>query len=175
VSTIVDPLYDFRFVKPEDLEKARRRGTAIHKTVELYELGRLNESTLHPFLAGCLKQWLDFRKTMQYVPKLLEQQVHSEKWGYAGTFDNAGMMAGTEYLLDLKGGQKYEPHKVQTAGYKIAGVERGIISESALRASLYLDDGGWEIEYHRNEGDRAVFLSLLTIHKWREQNVRARK
>lgn len=175
VSKVLEPLYDFRFVSPEALERARKRGTAIHKTVELYELGRLNEETLHPSLAACLKQWLDFKQTMKYVPRRQEMQVYSEKFGYAGTYDGDGDMDGRPMLLDLKSGEKYEPHKVQTMAYKVAAVELGIITEDCARGSLYISEDQWEFEFHTNNGDRAAFLSLLTVLKWREHNGRGRR
>lgn len=175
VSKVIEPLYDFRFVSPEALERARKRGTAIHKTIELFELGRLNRATLHPALEACLGRWIDFKQTMNYVPRRLEQQVFSKKFGYAGTYDGDGTMQGDEMLLDVKSGEVYEPHKVQTAAYKIAAVEQGFVTENCLRGSIYISEDSWEFQFHKIEGDRAAFLSLLTILKWRENNGRNRR
>lgn len=172
VSKVIEPLYDFRFVSPENLERARQRGHAIHKTIELFEQNRLNFETLHPDLWKCLEQWMDFKEVTSFVPRRQEQMVYSEKYGYAGTFDTDGTMAGDEMLLDIKGGQKYEPHKIQTAAYKLAGVERGILTENCRRASLYITPDNWTLEFHRDEGERVVFLSLLTVLKWRMHNAR---
>lgn len=175
VSTLLDPLYDFRFVSQENLEKARKKGKAIHRTIELYEKGTLDQDTLHPFLASCLKQWIDFKQVMGYVASISEHMVHSDQFGYAGTLDGGGKMGDFEMLLDVKSGSKYEPHKLQTMGYKIAAVERKILSESCKRGSIYIDHDSWDFEYHHDEGgDRAAFLSLLTIHKWRQKNVRVK-
>ena len=70
VSSILEPAYDFRFVKEDDLIRTRELGKKVHKTVELFELGRLNRETLHPFLADHLKQWIAFKNDMGYVPLL---------------------------------------------------------------------------------------------------------
>ena len=171
VSKILERMCDFRFVKEADLERSRRRGKAIHKTIEMYELDTLEQSTLSPFLQRCLANWIDFKKDCEYEVVHTERLVHSSSFGYAGTLDSGGILRRKDTLLDMKSGAVYPWHKLQTMGYKIAGVERGIMTNTTNRASLYIDDQEWQIQYHDNDGgDRAAFLSLLTIYKWEIAN-----
>lgn len=171
VSGIIMPAYDFRFVKPEVLERAAALGSMVHKTVELFERGTLNLDTLHPFLHDHLKQWLRFKDECNFTYVRGEHIVYSEKYQYCGTYDCDGRFSDSQVLLDIKTGSKYEPHKLQTAGYKIAAVEMGILQQDCRRASLYLDRKGYELSFHqRDTQDVPAFLGLRTFERWERDN-----
>lgn len=168
VSKILEALYDFRFVKDADLKAASDRGKKVHKTIELAEQGRLNEATLHPFLAAHLDSWRTFCADFKFTPKHHEVVVHSKKYGLAGTYDVDGEMEddGT-WLIDIKTGLVYPAHKLQTAAYKKMAVDGGVLPPETKRASVYLFEDGYDVKFHTNPIDEAAFLSLLTVHHWK--------
>lgn len=179
VSTIIEPAYDFRFVNAEAMEKARDKGHKVHKTIQLHEQAELKRDTLHETLAKYLAQWERFKEDFGYVPLGIEVPVHSVKYQFAGTMDSHGVLIPQdadgdqhELLLDVKTGEEYEPHKLQTAGYGIAAVERGILKKGHKRASLYLSEDGYALRWHTGLHDDVAFLALLTFHRWRQSHGR---
>jgi len=167
VTQCLEAAYDFRFVDAAVLQKAADFGTKVHKTIELFEQGRLNRATLHPLLNAHLEQWIKFKREMAFVVTSTEQLVYSTKRRYAGTMDCYGVLGGDEMLLDVKTGGVYAPHQLQTAGYKMAAVEMGVMSNSARRSSLYLREDEYEIRFHSGGSDDVVFMSLLNFTHWR--------
>lgn len=180
VTRPLEMLYDFRFVKEEDLQRSRDLGKKVHKTVELFEAGSLDRTSLHVTLDNHLVQWERFKADFGYIPRSFERFVGSRKYGYCGQIDSEGILLPTddlpEYdlLLDIKTGEEYAAHELQTMGYLIAAVEQGIISEKSKRASLYLWKDGYCLRWHSNPMDKAAFLSAMTIYHWRHHNGKAR-
>lgn len=171
VSTIIMPAYDFRFVSAEAMAKASKHGTMVHKTVELFERGTLNLDTLHPFLSDHLKQWQKFKNECQFTYLRGEQLVASERHQYCGTYDCDGLLGDSELLLDLKTGQKYPPHALQTAGYKTAAIEMGLLPPDIRRGSLYLSRDSYELSFHtKDTQDVPAFLGLRTFRRWKEDH-----
>lgn len=173
VSEILDHAYDFRFVDPDAMERARDLGKKVHKTIELFEDGVLDRATLHPSLDNHLKQWERFKDDFLFLPIAHELIVGSRKHKFCGTLDCHGLLLprvdGDEeepLLLDVKTGEEYAPHKLQTAAYKIAAVEQGILPASTKRASLYLDEEGYAIRWHKGPMDEVAFISLSTFRHW---------
>lgn len=177
VSEILEPMYDFRFVDPAALERSRDFGKKVHKTVELFEAGDLKRDTLHVTLNNHLTQWERFKEDFLFLPIAHEILVASRKYSYCGTFDCHGLLlpqnpgdVEEHLLLDVKTGEEYDAHKLQTAGYKTAAVEQGILPVSTKRASLYLYEDGYDVRWHNNKLDEVAFLSLATIKYWRKHH-----
>lgn len=174
VTSPLDMFYDFRFVKEVDLEKARDKGKKVHKTIELFEAGTLDRKSLDPVLERHLHWWEKFKADFGFLPAGFEVFVASRKRRFCGQMDCHGILLPMdqrpeeELLLDVKTGVPYAPHSLQTAGYKIAAVEQGILGKDAKRASLYLDEEGYQIKWHTSPMDELAFLSALTIHHWRQ-------
>jgi hypothetical protein len=173
VSSIIEHMIDFRFVKAEVLERSRDYGSKVHKTIELFEQGRLNRDTLHPKLAGPLKGWIAWKKDFGYKPCGFEVPVAHLRYRYAGTMDSYGVLCDstgrTECALipDLKTGLAYAAHKLQTAGYKKAAEHMGLVPPDTKRGSLYLsEDGDYDWKWHPNEIDEACFLNLAHAKHW---------
>lgn len=174
VSEILEAAYDFRFVDAAAMERARDLGKKVHKTVELFEQGTLNEKTLHKVLANHLDQYKRFKDDYNYLSVGQEVRVASRKYGFCGTLDNHGLLLPAhvadpeeELLLDVKTGDEYAPHKLQTAGYKIAAVEMGLIKPTAKRLSLYLDEESYRVRWHiHNAIDEVAFISLRNFYHW---------
>lgn len=177
VTSLLEPLYDFRFVDQAVLEKSRDMGKKVHKTVELFEEGVLDRNKLHPLLDAHLEQWLKFKEDFRFLPRRHEVVVASRKYKFAGQLDCEGLLLPVAHdaneeplLLDIKTGAQYAPHTLQTAGYKVASCEMGILPDSTKRASLYLAEDGYDFRWHNNPFDLPAFLSLLTINHWRRHH-----
>lgn len=91
VSTI---LRDMGLAKPyPDLpavEWGRARGTAVHKAIQLYEQGALDETCLHPDIAGPFKAYQAFRGDTGYHPEAFEERVCHDGLRFRGTLDSRG-------------------------------------------------------------------------------------
>lgn len=178
VSSIIELAYDFRFVDAAAMERARDLGSKVHLTIDLYERGRLKEATLHEVLRKHLDQYKKFKDDFGYVSAGTEVRVGSRRHQYCGTLDNHGFLMPTadtpeiELILDEKTGDDYAPHKLQTAGYKLAAVEMGLVKADAQRASLYLSEDEYCLRWHRGRVDELTFVSLRNFHYWSTHHAR---
>ena len=60
VTSIVEPLTDFRLVKPDVMQAAQQLGTAVHLACELDDHGTLDTDDLDPALIPYLPAWRQF-------------------------------------------------------------------------------------------------------------------
>ena len=127
VTTILKPLTDFSFVKPEALEAASLFGTAVHKACELDDLDFLDEEALDPALAPYLQAWRKFSTDYRAAWTAIEERVYSPTHDYAGTLDRFGkvVLPGTftpkDAVVDIKSGVALYPAVgPQLAAYKNA-------------------------------------------------------
>lgn len=177
VTSVLDMLYDFRFVSAETLERSRDLGTKVHNTVHLFEQGVLKRKSLHAVLDNHLIQYERFKADFNYVCEATEVFVGSRKYRYAGQMDNHGLLLPQQdeesedsLLLDVKTGDEYPAHHLQTAGYLEAAVEMGVLPSSTKRASLYLSEDGYRFRWHKGQHDRVAFISLLNVAHWRRHH-----
>lgn len=175
VSEIIAPAYDFDFADRAAMEVARDLGKKAHRAIELHEEGRLDMRNLAPELGGRVEQWERFKSDHGYLPEASEEKVASRRWQYCGTMDSRGIwlpVHGREEragLVDVKTGKPYPPHKLQTAGYKIAAVETGILPASTLRATVYLEEDSYEVQFYDNPADEAAFSGLAMFAQWKRR------
>ena len=117
VSEIISPLVDYSEVNPITLANACNYGIAVHRTIELWLNGNLDENC--GFSEG-LKQPLDEFKKIQGIFSLelfaCEIKLFDEKLRFAGTLD----VSGVNQIIDIKT-RKYNPitDDLQLAGYEI--------------------------------------------------------
>ena len=156
--------------------KAQRRGTLVHKTVELHEKGSLNYETLHPTLAGYLESWENAKRDLKIQVVASELLVASRKWWYAGRLDilaHVGRQSSALSLIDIKSGQKHltDQAAAQTAAYKEAYNEHivGKTGRITDRYTIWLGkDGKYQYEPQNDGNDLNVFLGLLNQQRWRK-------
>lgn len=181
VTTILQPLSNraYSSVNSSVLEYARKRGTAVHEALEMYDLGGGIEAS--PEIEGYIRAYLEW--TSIYKPRWtdVESIVYSKSNGYIGTLDRAGTLNGREFaIVDLKTSTPSKEALVsvccQTAAYAIAYTEHNgkplRFAESIKRYGLFLkSDGTYRLvdceEYENKYGfiGMLVFFNLLTIHK----------
>lgn len=174
VSEILRPLVDFSRVPPDALEFARERGTAVHKATELHDLGTLDEDSVDEHVRPYLNAWKKFLEETGFIPRLIEHRVYHGGYGYCGTIDRLGVMtrlAGSPgAVIDIKTPVQLGPVVgIQLAAYKEA--LRGTSNISGLRYAVQLrSDAQYRLIQYADPQDFGVFVALLTIKKWREQN-----
>lgn len=162
-----------------ELEKAAEIGTGAHKMVEWACRRMLGQKVKEPevgekSLWGYMA-WDDWRKSVDFQPLMMEQQVWSEKFLYAGTFDILGLVRGRRALIDVKTSKNlYPTMRVQLAAYAHALVEMGHEPpELLLLLRLPKKESDPAFEAHPvNESVDAlfsIFLHALEISRWKRE------
>lgn len=171
VTEVLDQLVDFRFVKAEVLERARRLGTAVHVACELHDKGTLDESTVVPAVAPYLAAYRKFLAEVAPEWRGVEEKVCHELHRYAGTLDRRGFVFKRRAVLDIKSGAATATVGLQTAAYLEAHDSiYGADVDSPARFALYLrEDGTYALEEIKTsrQNDFRTFLSALNLYNWR--------
>lgn len=171
VTQIIAPLYDFSMVREELLELARERGSAVHIACELDDQGDLDEASVDPRIRPYLEGWRRFRYDNEFEVESIEERLQHPIHGYAGTLDRVGILKGKRILLDIKTTSALHPAVgVQLAGYLDARTLANPVQLITRRYAIQLRrDGTYRLQPYDRPDDRAVFQSLLTIHRFRER------
>jgi hypothetical protein len=113
---------------------------------------------------------LQFREENNVEVIACEKLGYSEKYGFAGTIDRIITMNGDgPFIADIKTGEQYVPHELQSAGYKLIAINNFWCDNKVRRCSIYLYDDGYEIKMHNDPMDEAAFLALLTFKKYMDR------
>lgn len=141
-------------------------GTAVHKAVELFVLGTLDESTLmeeiKPYLIGFKK----FLAETEFEVTETEQKLFHKELFVAGTADLFGLFGDKYSVVDIKSGVKQKWHGVQTAAYACMKAE----DEEMGRFCLYLNKkGGYKLEKYSDPRDLTFFRNLVGVHHGKER------
>lgn len=181
VTQLLKPLTDEAFagIPAGILKQKADLGTAVHYATELFDAGQLDEESIHPMVAGYLDGWRRFRREHDHHMQILaaEHKRFHKLLRYAGTIDRRVMFDGRPSVLDIKTTGEIYPHVgVQLAGYAMLeesnqadGVK--INAHDYRRLAVQLSpDGNYEIHEFNERMDHSCFMSLLTMHNWKEKN-----
>ena len=174
VTQVLKPITDYSHVDPDQLERARQEGVAIHRMVELDARGRLAVSRLpewiRPFYDGLQR----CKRETGMVVFHSEHRVYHPVHRYAGTLDlHCGfpLIDVPQSVTDVKRsfamGRAIGP---QTAAYLECLKATGQAKGSYRRFGLRFLPGDYRLEPFEEPGDFAVFLSLLTIKRWEQSH-----
>ena len=171
-----------------ELEKAQEIGSKAHALIEWYTRKMLGqapgpepvvpEKSLWAYMA-----WDDWRKSVDFQPVLMEQQVWSEEYEYAGTLDCVAMVRGLRTLVDYKTSKALYPETnfLQVAAYNHALGEMGHGEcEAAIILRLPKKESDPEFEARTVDVPQDVlfskFLEALRLYRWKDecQNVKER-
>lgn len=156
------------------LERASERGTKVHRAIELYLQGDLDELSLDPAIADYFYGYIKFERETGFRPEASELRVFSKKYGYAGTLDLAGPDPKAKRLfsyIDIKTSAKLMP----TVGPQLAAYERAHVEETGskkknLRYGLLLTpDGNYQLREYTDSADWGAFLACLTVYNWKRK------
>ena len=153
-------LSDYSDIPASILKVAADVGTDIHTACAEFDRGGSmpKNELLAEYVQGWAKFVRDFSAKWQYV----EQFRYNARYGYAGTPDRLGYVNDRWTVIDIKTGAPAKWHRVQTAGYAMFST-----SNIPYRMAVYLKPGGYKIVEHKDKLDEQVFLSALTIFKFK--------
>lgn len=166
VTSILQPLVDFSKVPRDVLEAKRDLGQRVHLACQLDDEHDLDEDSVETDVAPYLSAWRRFLRETGARVLENEQRVFHRALRYAGTLDNILQLNGKIWLADKKTSIA-APMSVgpQTAAYVAAFGMKTVTH----RASVQLrPDGTYQFVPLTGQDDYAVFLSCLTIHKFKE-------
>lgn len=175
VTQVLKPLYDFSRVDPAMLQAKAALGTAVHLACELLDNDDLDEESedgraallpLAGYLAGYKKFKADKKPTVIENETRLFHPVHK----FAGTIDRRFEFEGDVWDVDLKSTVAMSPIVgLQTAAYSEMFKANG--KPRARRGALQLfPDGKYKLWEFKDPSDFSVFLSLLTVQRFKERH-----
>lgn len=174
VTQLLQPLVSYTGIDPAVLEAAQDRGSDVHEACHLFELEMLDEEYLRaesPYILGYVEGWKAFIRDCAPVWTRMETPLYHPVHRFAGTPDREGgfLYGGvrvTEATLDIKTGTTSHPAwGLQTAGYRL------LSGASGRRFTVQLGAGGtYKILEWTDPTDLPAFLSLRTLHTWRERH-----
>lgn len=152
-------------------EVALNNGTAIHKTLELYDNGTLDMRDLDGRLKKCIALWEQFKKDFGILKILAVEKKVSMSALYAGTVDRVvALGGGKKMVLDFKSGNPQRWGALQTAGYAMAYDILSFTKYERCCAKVHWDmDRIVYMPYH-NEEDYNIFMSMANIYHWKKKN-----
>lgn len=165
VTSILQPLSGLHFIDRAVLDAAANFGKAVHRACELDDLGELDEEQMDPALGPYLAGWRRFSKDYAVKWSLIEQLVHNQQQGYAGTLDRYGLVKGDDTVVDIKSSVTLSP----TVGPQLAAYQRAIPGASLITKRmgvLLKPDGTYQAKTYTSPGDWPLFVSLLTLQRW---------
>ena len=168
VTTLMKPLSDdfYRAVDPEMLEKAAKRGTAIHNAVENF--AQFGIEDIPPAYGGyfqAFRTWWELRK-----PEVLatECRVYHKILRYAGTADLICVIGGRVTLVDYKSSAQVNSKlcAVQLEGYDRAFESHGVKIDDLMILHLSRDGKYSEVPFQRNARCWSVLSALMTVRNY---------
>ena len=175
VTQILADLSIFSRLDPAVIAAAAEDGRLVHRAVELFNRGDLDEDSLHASLVGYVTAWKRFVHDFQFHAILIEQIVWSDRWKFAGTLDVYGswkpLRLRRAALVDVKSGLKDLCHGPQTAAYLEAGRERNTVTRHAVdRVVVRLGiNGFYEVDEYADPADWSYFQAALHVYRFQER------
>lgn len=176
VTSVLKPLYNFDGINPDVLNAKAALGTAVHRACELLDNDDLDEESdagraaLLP-IAGYLAGYKQFKSDKRLMIVANEQRLFHPVHRYAGTIDRSYAMGGDLWDVDLKSTVSMSPIVgLQTAAYTEMFRANGR-KQPARRGALQLfPDGTYKLHEFTDSSDYPVFLSLLTVQRFKERH-----
>lgn len=155
-------IYDY--IPPERLAKAQHFGNAVHKMLELHDIGRLNMDKLDINLFPILNQWMELKAQNNVQIHAIEAKIFNRMYMFAGRLDRFVDWNGQLAIVDFKTSVAENPlTKIQLAGYQIA-LESMIKQKVKARISIRFGIGKQPIvTQYTDANDARIFTAMLTV------------
>lgn len=172
VTQIIGSQFPLLNIPQAALEFARQMGVAIHSACELYDIEKLDWSTLDLKVVPYVKAWQRARDQLNLEIVDIEVATHHRLLFYAGRVDRVIKLNGVLGVLDLKRPILNDRAGVQTCAYMHAlntsNYRHGrIVTRFAIQLR---SDGSYRLRQYKDESDWSVFTAALTIHNWRKSH-----
>lgn len=176
VTQILKPLYSFDGIPAAVLNAKAALGTAVHRACELLDNDDLDEESdegraaLLP-LAGYLNAYKAFKRDKKLVILANEKRLYHPVHRYAGQIDRSYAMDGSVWDVDLKSTVSMSPIvALQTAAYTEMLTANGRKTNAKRGALQLFPTGKYKLHEFSDSHDFSVFLSLLTVQRFKERN-----
>lgn len=151
-TTIISDLTCYDFVKPEQLEIARQRGTAVHRMIEL--ISKKEEFDLPAWMLPVQEKWMNFVGQTGLEVVCSERRCFHKTYTYATTLDLCVKMRDREGLGILEIKRSF-----------CAGKAIGL--QTAAQAAAYESETGQRIQWRA-----ALKINENTAVRFEDQNDR---
>lgn len=167
VTTLMKPLSAeaYKTVDPDTLNKAARRGTAVHNALENY--AKFGIEDIDPDLRGYFDAFLNWWELRKPEPIATEHRLYHKIMRYAGTADLICLIDGKVTLVDYKTSSQVNTKMcaVQLEGYDRALESHDIEIENRL--ILHLSKNGYqEVPFQRSGKCWMVLSALITVRNY---------
>lgn len=143
-------------------EKSASYGKFIHSMLEHYDNSELDEDYLKEKDFNILTQYKKFLSDFQIDIIEVEKKIFNKEYFYAGTYDRLAVSqkTGHMFLIDIKTGSVAKSHAIQLAAYAMC------INFPVVRIGLYLTESSYKVRKFEDEGDKHIFKSAITVHRY---------
>lgn len=178
VTSILKPISPYRFFDEQAMEKARKKGVAVHHMVEWECKGTLDLTTLPEWIKPAYDEWMKFKRHSQFIMLESELRVYNNIARYAGTLDLYGtiVIKGKKYYcyIDIKrsmlGGS--------TIGYQIAAyteAHRSMMTPAPVTipkrfALVIREDNDFRLQEFKDPKDYLNFQTCLNYQRLQEKH-----
>lgn len=151
---------------PENVRKeALEKGQEVHRLTEEYDRGNVDMfKELNP-LTGYLDSWIKFKQDFGIENKtfqLIEEPLFSKVNWYACTLDRLI----DDILIEIKTGQEYKTHRLQTAAQTI-NIEENLNIKVKQRLTVYLSESTYKVKPHDRQEDFDYWLAINKTFQWK--------
>ena len=151
-------------------ETSLNNGTAIHKALELHDLGTLDYSSLDNRLKKCIGLWDKFKKDIGITKVIACEHRVAFSNLFAGTIDRIVQCGKDKMVLDFKSGNPQNWAALQTAGYAIAYDMANCWQYKRCCAKVHWDMDRVIYKPYNDVNDFNVFMSMVNIYHWKKNN-----
>jgi len=156
---------DFANIPEYVLQKAARKGSIVHKILELYDQDNLGE--YDPKWQPYIDAWQQFKDDYSIKKFDLIEESLASSLGFATTIDRFV----NNKIFDIKTGGIYEKYALQTAAHEIVLSEIPEYNVSN-RYIVQIKNGKYKVIEHTDPNDKEVFISALNIWKWKHKETK---
>lgn len=151
-------------------EYQRLRGTYIHRATELIDIAMLDWEGLDKSLRPYCDAYVRFLEETRFAPEMSERSLYHPGLLYAGTIDRVGILDGRHVLIDIKTGFPHPATDLQLAAYY--ELIRPHVRVARCLALYLRGDGSYGLaETPDVHASFDIFLSALTVVRWRKENL----
>ena len=167
VTTLMKPMSaeTYKTVDPDTLNRAARRGTAVHNALENY--AKFDIEDIDPDLRGYFDAFLNWWELRKPEVIATECRLYHKIMRYAGTADLICLIDGKVTLVDYKTSSQVNTKlcAVQLEGYDRAFESHGIKIDNRLILHLSKNDYQ-EVPFERNAKCWSVLSALITVRNY---------
>lgn len=156
---------------------AMTRGQYIHRAVELFEEGTLDEESLSGGLRNYLDSYRLWREAVNFVPQVVEVPLWHPLHKYGGTPDLIGLLNGKPHIVELKSGARRAGDRIQVGGQAelaracIVGADREWYTGTVLYLRANGNPPGIEpISAEAMLYEMSMFKNVLAVNRWKAVN-----